>query len=506
MRGMTEARLARRELRRRRLRRGDAPGARARARPARARRRGRGRTPDAEGDARGSASHRPLALPPAPALGRHGAPTSWRCSTCRPRSPAAAPRPAGTSRTSASITGCWRSTTSAPRKRSGARIPDALIASGIAYPQGSGRRVDGGFVVSGFWNFSSGVDASDWNMLAVMVRDGERVVDHRMCLVPQSDYEIVDDWTRPRHAQHRLQVGARQGRVRPEHRALSHVPGARRQPVSGRARQPESALPGAARRARLALPGGGRRRQRPGGARADHRGRSASAAPTTPRCACATSRPCSSASRRAGAMVDAARLVIRADCLEAERIARAGRVPTIEEKLRFKRNVAYAMELCTEAVDTLHALAGANGIYDRYPIQRLFRDQHALAGAHRVQLGRAGRAGRWCDGGFAARLCRRGEASPAASPDASAPVSSPLRHVYSFCSDRGGERSDTPGSCGGRAVLLTRGQRRAVVAASITASGCRSIEQSGASRRKRPLISVMARRPRVSTSAGGRLA
>ena len=55
------------------------------------------------------------------------------------------------------------------------------------------------------------------------------------------------------------------------------------------------------------------------------------------------------------------------------------RAPTIEEKLRFKRNVAYAMELCTEAVDTLHALAGANGIYDRYPIQRLFRDQHALS-------------------------------------------------------------------------------------------------------------------------------
>jgi 3-hydroxy-9,10-secoandrosta-1,3,5(10)-triene-9,17-dione monooxygenase len=83
---------------------------------------------------------------------------------------------------------------------------------------------------------------------------------------------------------------------------------------------------------------------------------------------------------RAGAMVDAARLVIRADCLEAERIALAGRAPALEEKLRFKRNVAYAMDLCTEAVDTLHALAGANGIYDRYAIQRLFRDQHALAG------------------------------------------------------------------------------------------------------------------------------
>src|SRR5437870_11813925 len=72
--------------------------------------------------------------------------------------------------------------------------PDALIASGIAYPQGNGRRVDGGLVISGFWNFSSGVDASDWNLLAVLVREGERVVDHRMCLVLKSDYEIVADW------------------------------------------------------------------------------------------------------------------------------------------------------------------------------------------------------------------------------------------------------------------------------------------------------------------------
>jgi len=72
--------------------------------------------------------------------------------------------------------------------------PDAIIASGIAYPQGAAKKVDGGFVISGHWNFSSGVDGSDWNMLAVTVKDGERAVDHRMCLVPAGEYEIVDDW------------------------------------------------------------------------------------------------------------------------------------------------------------------------------------------------------------------------------------------------------------------------------------------------------------------------
>jgi 3-hydroxy-9,10-secoandrosta-1,3,5(10)-triene-9,17-dione monooxygenase len=82
----------------------------------------------------------------------------------------------------------------------------------------------------------------------------------------------------------------------------------------------------------------------------------------------------------AGVRVDAARLIVREDCLRAQRIAEEGRAPTLEEKLRFKRNVAYAVQLCTEAVDSLHALAGANGIYDRYPMQRLFRDAHALLG------------------------------------------------------------------------------------------------------------------------------
>ena len=70
----------------------------------------------------------------------------------------------------------------------------ALIAGGIAFPQGSGRKVDGGFVVSGRWNFSSGVDVCAWNMLACIVRQGEEAIDYRMCLVPRTQYEIIDDW------------------------------------------------------------------------------------------------------------------------------------------------------------------------------------------------------------------------------------------------------------------------------------------------------------------------
>ena len=256
--------------------------------------------------------------------------------------------------------------------------PDALIASGIAYPQGSGRRVDGGFLINGFWNFSSGVDASDWNMLAVLVRDGERVVDHRMCLVPKSDYEIVDDWT----TLGMRSTGSKSVRAKdvfvPEHRALSmylarggsQFPGARVN-ANSLYQVPLAAL------GSHCLAGAG-----VGNAQAALdltieaiRERSTNYTAMRMRDFQAVQLRVA----RAGTMVDLARLSIRADCLEADRIAHEGRVPTIEEKLRYKRNVAYAMELCTEAVDSLHALAGANGIYDRYPIQRLFRDQHALS-------------------------------------------------------------------------------------------------------------------------------
>ena len=62
----------------------------------------------------------------------------------------------------------------------------ACVVVGLA--AGRGRKAPNGFVVSGRWPFSSGVDNSDWNMLAVTVYgdDGKTPVDWRLCLVPKS--------------------------------------------------------------------------------------------------------------------------------------------------------------------------------------------------------------------------------------------------------------------------------------------------------------------------------
>jgi 3-hydroxy-9,10-secoandrosta-1,3,5(10)-triene-9,17-dione monooxygenase len=199
-----------------------------------------------------------------------------------------------------------------------------------------------------------------------------------MCLVPRSDYEIIDDW----QVLGMRGTGSKSVRATdifvPEHRALSmylarggtEFPGARTNP-NPLYRVPLAALGSHC----LAGAGVGNGQAALELTIEAIRERSTSYTAVRMRDFQAVQLRVG----RAGAMIDAARLIIRADCLEAERIAQDGRAPTMEEKLRFKRNVAYAMERCTEAVDLLHALAGANGLYDRYPIQRLFRDQHALA-------------------------------------------------------------------------------------------------------------------------------
>src|SRR5258705_5550272 len=105
--------------------------------------------------------------------------------------------------------------------------PDALIASSIALAAGRGRKAPGGFIVNGRWPFSSAVDNSEWNMLAVTVyeEDGKAAsatpIDWRLCLVPKKDYEIIDTW----YAMGMVGTGSKDIEVKevfvPERRALA---------------------------------------------------------------------------------------------------------------------------------------------------------------------------------------------------------------------------------------------------------------------------------------------
>jgi len=77
-----------------------------------------------------------------------------------------------------------------------ADCPDTWIASPYA-PQGIATPVDGGYVLRGRWNFSSGTDHADWIFLGALVGDASGQPTRPMTMLhvvlPRPDYTIVDD-------------------------------------------------------------------------------------------------------------------------------------------------------------------------------------------------------------------------------------------------------------------------------------------------------------------------
>ncbi len=257
--------------------------------------------------------------------------------------------------------------------------PDAGIASGIAYQQGRGAPAEGGIVLSGEWNFSSGTDHSDWSMLACIVREGGKPVDYVYCLLHRSDYEVDDDW-------HTLGMRATSSKtVRckdvfvPAYRVLSMYVAREGHSWPGLEihRNPHYRIP------TTALGGHCIGGCMVGNARAalevtiDHvKSRSTNYTGAKMREFPTVQLRVSAA----GAKIDAAALLLRNDCVEAQGVYEGGGTLDTETRLRYKRNCALAARLCVEAVDSLHEMAGANGIFDRYPLQRIFRDARAAAG------------------------------------------------------------------------------------------------------------------------------
>ena len=81
----------------------------------------------------------------------------------------------------------------------------------------------------------------------------------------------------------------------------------------------------------------------------------------------------------ASAKIDAARLIMRRACIDAQREAAAERVPDLLQKLRYRRDGAFSVDLCREAVSMLFSISGARELYMSGAVQRLFRDAQAIA-------------------------------------------------------------------------------------------------------------------------------
>jgi len=256
---------------------------------------------------------------------------------------------------------------------------DALIASSIALAAGRGRKVDGGFVVSGRWPFSSGVDNSQWNMLAVTVYgdDGKTPVDWRLCIVPKKDYEIIDTW----YAMGMVGTGSKDIEVKevfvPERRALALArcrgglehPGAAlnhgplfRVPIVASAGHPLSATAlGAAEGAFESVKENFTKRvgTYTGAKVADFQAVQIRIA-------------------EARVLIDSATHLMRQSGLGFQEYAEKNEVPDIDTKLRWRAQNAFAVRQARLAVETLWSGYGANAIYTRDPLQRYLRDLQAI--------------------------------------------------------------------------------------------------------------------------------
>jgi 3-hydroxy-9,10-secoandrosta-1,3,5(10)-triene-9,17-dione monooxygenase len=254
--------------------------------------------------------------------------------------------------------------------------PDTLIASSFVFPAAKARKVKDGYVISGHWPFCSGVDPSEWNMLAGLAfLDDNAPPEQRIFLLHKSQYRIVDNWfAGGLRGTGSKDVEAAEQFV-PEHRTLA-VADTKGGPTPGSAvnpgplfRMPVFALfPYMLSGVALGIAEGllddfskiGAKSGKMTGARI------AEIQSTQIRFS------------EAAAYARASRNAQLGNCREAWDLISSGRVPDLRAKARYRLDGAYAVEWAVRAVDAMFALSGASGLYESGHVARAFRDAHAV--------------------------------------------------------------------------------------------------------------------------------
>jgi 3-hydroxy-9,10-secoandrosta-1,3,5(10)-triene-9,17-dione monooxygenase len=254
--------------------------------------------------------------------------------------------------------------------------PDTLIASSFVFPAGRARRVAGGYEISGRWPFSSGVDPSDWNMLAGTVQgEAGAPPEQRSFLLHRSQYQVIDTW----HAGGLRGTGSKDVEAKeqfvPEHLTLA-VAHTRGGPTPGSALNPgplfqmpvfamfpymlSGVALGIAEGLIDAFAAGSAGRGKMTGAKI------------------AEVQSVQLRLGEAAAFARASRLFQETNCNEAQAAIARGEVPDLRTKARYRLEGAYAVDWALRAVDVLFMLSGASGLYESGHVARAFRDAHAV--------------------------------------------------------------------------------------------------------------------------------
>jgi len=258
------------------------------------------------------------------------------------------------------------------------RDPDALIASSFIFPAGRATRVEGGYRLHGSWPFSSGVASCEWNMLASVVYSDDEAdgIEYRIFLLPKSDYKVLDTWNvAGLRGTGSCDVEVKDAFV-PDHMTVAvgdlaggSTPGSAINPNPCYALPVFSLFPYVLSGVAL------------GNAQAcldDYTEVARHRISTYNRAKLSDFQSTQIKIAEASAKIDAARLIMRSACIEALADARRGHIPSMAAKTRYRRDGAFSVNLCTEAVSMLFAASGARGLFTTGVLQRQFRDAHAI--------------------------------------------------------------------------------------------------------------------------------
>ena len=259
---------------------------------------------------------------------------------------------------------------------------DSIQLSTSLAPTGTVERVDGGFRLSGRWSFSSGCDFCQWVVLGGIVPPRETISeeggppDARTFLLPRSDYEIDDNW----HVMGLCGTGSKDIVVRdafvPEYRTHSYLDAFHlKNPGLAVNDAPLYRLPfglvfsytlGAAAIgvAKGALAAFSEQQQR----RLNVRDRSRVSEDPFTQLRLAES----------AAEIDAAQDRMLGNFAEMMRLARAGAEIPLSFRARCRWDCGKATDWSVRAVDRLMMASGGRGIFLSNPIQRAWRDVHAM--------------------------------------------------------------------------------------------------------------------------------
>jgi indole-3-acetate monooxygenase len=252
--------------------------------------------------------------------------------------------------------------------------PDTILANSTR-PSGQATVVEGGYRVSGRWSLVSGCQFSAWLILMCIVHeDGKQRLtpsggpEMRFMLCPAADCEIVDTWTVAGlrgTGSHDVVV---QDRFVPAAYASFHTDPLvltdprYKLPHSSRISPGLGAMAlGIARGAIEALIelAGGKRHERTNQALTQDRGAQARLS-------------------QAEALVCSARLFLFDTVERAWRDVLAGRETTVETRAQGRLATWHAVTSASEAVDLVYLTGGATSLYATCPIERAFRDVHAI--------------------------------------------------------------------------------------------------------------------------------